>query len=131
MEFNDIDPIGREEEPRLRRPFRNPPPAPRHIHSSQHFHRCESSLWVLRDSGDARGGRSQTSINAAARSGSRYLFDSLDGRIARAMGTNSEFGKEFDSLADVVSFGMAPAIACVRWGVRCDGGSESRPKPFT
>ena len=34
------------------------------------------------------------------------------------MGTNSEFGKQFDSLADVVSFGMAPAFLAYAWGVR-------------
>jgi|TARA_B110000438_G_scaffold292846_1_gene331779 CDP-diacylglycerol--serine O-phosphatidyltransferase len=38
------------------------------------------------------------------------LFDSLDGRMARITGKESSFGREFDSLADVVSFGMAPAL---------------------
>lgn len=38
------------------------------------------------------------------------LFDSLDGRMARLTGKESSFGREFDSLADVVSFGMAPAL---------------------
>jgi CDP-diacylglycerol---serine O-phosphatidyltransferase len=38
------------------------------------------------------------------------FFDSLDGRMARLTGKESAFGKEFDSLADVVSFGMAPAL---------------------
>jgi CDP-diacylglycerol--serine O-phosphatidyltransferase len=37
------------------------------------------------------------------------LFDSLDGRIARRLNATSEFGKELDSLADLVSFGVAPA----------------------
>ena len=39
------------------------------------------------------------------------LFDLLDGRLARLGGSESPFGREFDSLADVVSFGIAPA----RW----------------
>ena len=38
------------------------------------------------------------------------LFDGLDGRIARLTGTSSRFGVEFDSLADIVSFGVAPAL---------------------
>ena len=38
------------------------------------------------------------------------LFDLLDGRIARAIGEESPFGREFDSLADIVSFGVAPAF---------------------
>ncbi len=38
------------------------------------------------------------------------LFDTLDGKIARLTGTASAFGIEFDSLADVVSFGVAPAV---------------------
>ncbi|MCB1088355.1 MAG: CDP-diacylglycerol--serine O-phosphatidyltransferase, partial [Verrucomicrobiae bacterium] len=38
------------------------------------------------------------------------LFDALDGRIARLRGQESMFGREFDSLADIVSFGMAPAL---------------------
>jgi len=38
------------------------------------------------------------------------LFDLLDGRIARAIGGESPFGREFDSLADIVSFGVAPAL---------------------
>ncbi|HXW62712.1 MAG TPA: phosphatidylcholine/phosphatidylserine synthase [Candidatus Acidoferrales bacterium] len=55
--------------------------------------------------------------NAARAIGFAIIFDSLDGRVARAMGTNSEFGKQFDSLADVVSFGMAPALLAYAWGV--------------
>jgi CDP-diacylglycerol--serine O-phosphatidyltransferase len=46
------------------------------------------------------------------------LFDSLDGRVARLTSTSSEFGKEFDSLADMVSFGLAPAIVIYQWGVQ-------------
>lgn len=55
---------------------------------------------------------------AARAIGVAFLFDTLDGRVARAMGTNSEFGKEFDSLADIVSFGIAPALLAYAWGVR-------------
>jgi CDP-diacylglycerol--serine O-phosphatidyltransferase len=38
------------------------------------------------------------------------LLDGLDGRVARMLNTQSEFGKELDSLSDVISFGVAPAI---------------------
>jgi CDP-diacylglycerol--serine O-phosphatidyltransferase len=55
---------------------------------------------------------------AATAIGFAILFDSLDGRIARAFGTTSEFGKQYDSLADVVSFGVAPAFLAYEWGVR-------------
>ena len=56
--------------------------------------------------------------NAARAIGFAILFDAVDGRIARALGANSEFGKQFDSLADVVSFGVAPAFLAYAWGVR-------------
>ncbi|HTX24396.1 MAG TPA: CDP-diacylglycerol--serine O-phosphatidyltransferase [Steroidobacteraceae bacterium] len=45
------------------------------------------------------------------------LFDTLDGRIARLTHTESNFGKEYDSLADMVAFGLAPAIVAYQWGV--------------
>jgi CDP-diacylglycerol---serine O-phosphatidyltransferase len=45
------------------------------------------------------------------------IFDTLDGRTARLTGTESAFGKEYDSLADMVAFGLAPAIVTYQWGV--------------
>jgi CDP-diacylglycerol--serine O-phosphatidyltransferase len=42
------------------------------------------------------------------------IFDLLDGRLARLGGTDSDFGREFDSLADIVSFGVAPALLVSR-----------------
>jgi CDP-diacylglycerol--serine O-phosphatidyltransferase len=45
------------------------------------------------------------------------IFDMLDGRIARMTGTTSEFGAQLDSLADIVSFGVAPAIIAYQWGL--------------
>jgi CDP-diacylglycerol--serine O-phosphatidyltransferase len=45
-------------------------------------------------------------------------FDALDGRIARMTNTASEFGKELDSLADVITFGVAPSILAYLWGFR-------------
>ena len=43
-------------------------------------------------------------------------FDSLDGRIARMTNTTSEFGKELDSLADAITFGVAPSLLALIWG---------------
>jgi CDP-diacylglycerol--serine O-phosphatidyltransferase len=45
------------------------------------------------------------------------LMDSLDGRVARLTGTQSEFGAQFDSLADMVSFGAAPALVLYQWSL--------------
>ena len=68
------------------------------------------------------------SINAAGATPEHYflwaagllvlagVFDGLDGRVARATNTATEFGVQLDSLADVVSFGMAPAILAYRYG---------------
>lgn len=44
------------------------------------------------------------------------IFDGLDGRVARWTRTESTFGKEYDSLADMVAFGVAPAIVSFQWG---------------
>jgi CDP-diacylglycerol--serine O-phosphatidyltransferase len=49
--------------------------------------------------------------------GIAIVLDMLDGRIARLTGTSSDFGLQFDSLADVISFGMAPAILLFQWGL--------------
>jgi CDP-diacylglycerol---serine O-phosphatidyltransferase len=45
------------------------------------------------------------------------IFDGLDGRVARWTNTQSDFGKEYDSLSDMVSFGLAPAIVVYQFGV--------------
>lgn len=49
--------------------------------------------------------------------GFAMVLDMLDGRIARMTGATSDFGIELDSLADVISFGMAPAILVFTWGL--------------
>lgn len=54
--------------------------------------------------------------NAAKAIGFAVLFDALDGRIARMTRTTSDFGLELDSLADILSFGLAPAILAYAWG---------------
>lgn len=43
------------------------------------------------------------------------VFDGLDGRVARMTGTTSKFGEEYDSLCDLVSFGVAPALMAYLW----------------
>lgn len=45
------------------------------------------------------------------------VFDGLDGRVARWTKTQSDFGKEYDSLCDMVAFGLAPAILVYQWGI--------------
>ena len=55
---------------------------------------------------------------AAKAIGWAIVFDGLDGRIARLTHSSSPFGREFDSLADVITFGVAPAILAYAWGVR-------------
>lgn len=45
------------------------------------------------------------------------VLDGLDGRVARLANVTSEFGREYDSLADVVSFGVAPAVLVYQWGL--------------
>lgn len=45
------------------------------------------------------------------------IFDGLDGRVARMTNTQSAFGAEYDSMADMVSFGMAPALIAYNWAL--------------
>ena len=64
---------------------------------------------------------------AARACGVAIVFDSMDGFLARATGTASEFGKQLDSLADVISFGVAPAFLAFAWGVRGMLQSDAGP----
>jgi CDP-diacylglycerol--serine O-phosphatidyltransferase len=57
-------------------------------------------------------------VTAAPFIGLAIVVDMLDGRIARMTGTTSAFGTEFDSLADIISFGVAPAILSFSWGLQ-------------
>jgi CDP-diacylglycerol--serine O-phosphatidyltransferase len=56
-------------------------------------------------------------VSAAPFIGFAVVLDMLDGRIARMTKTTSAFGLEFDSLADVISFGVAPAVLAFAWGL--------------
>src|ERR1700674_813725 len=55
---------------------------------------------------------------AAIAIGAAVFLDGLDGRIARMTNTTSDFGREMDSLADVITFGIAPAVLAFTWGVQ-------------
>ncbi len=55
---------------------------------------------------------------AAKAIGVAVVLDGLDGRIARLTNTVSDFGREMDSLADVITFGIAPAVLAYTWGVQ-------------
>ena len=54
---------------------------------------------------------------AAIAIGVGAVLDTLDGRIARLTGTASQFGLELDSLADILTFGVAPAVLALNWGI--------------
>ena len=69
--------------------------------------------------------------NAAKAIGFAVLFDGLDGRIARMTGTTSDFGRELDSLADVITFGIAPALLGWAWGFHQVSAELSRPDMAT
>ncbi len=62
--------------------------------------------------------------HAAVAIGIAFLLDGLDGRIARMTKTTSEFGIELDSIADVLSFGIAPALLAYAWGYGSTPGIE-------
>ena len=65
---------------------------------------------------------------AAIAIGVAVFLDGLDGRIARLTKTVSDFGREMDSLADVISFGIAPAVLAYAWGVEF---ASAPPAPLT
>src|SRR5262245_48748382 len=62
---------------------------------------------------------------AAILIGIGYILDGLDGRIARLMNTTSEFGVQLDSIADVITFGVAPAMLAFSWGFGAIEGLET------
>jgi CDP-diacylglycerol---serine O-phosphatidyltransferase len=70
-------------------------------------------------------------VKAALAIGLAVFLDGLDGRIARMTNTVSDFGREMDSLADVIAFGIAPAALAFVWGVRfVQPASELDPRYF-
>lgn len=78
------------------------------------FYAIVNSIHAYRDLGDV--GRSSSLLNNAALAiGFAWLLDGLDGRIARMTNATSDFGVELDSIADVITFGIAPAILAYTW----------------
>jgi len=69
-------------------------------------------FWSIIDTTQGRFRRAAVLILVA------IVADILDGRIARLTGTTTSFGEAYDSLADVISFGAAPALLAYRWGLR-------------
>jgi len=86
--------------------------------------RAVSAVGLAAYTGDLTGWINESPIplatehfdRAAITIGFAALFDLLDGRVARLTNTTSEFGIELDSIADVVSFGLAPAVLAFAWG---------------
>ena len=67
----------------------------------------------------ADGDQFRLAFDTAAKAiGWAVVFDGFDGRIARLLHSTSDFGREFDSLADVITFGVAPAFLAFAWGIR-------------
>ncbi|HEY8923767.1 MAG TPA: CDP-alcohol phosphatidyltransferase family protein, partial [Polyangia bacterium] len=101
----------------------------RHFSMIRGFHLAD--LFTLANAGSGVGamfavmahvrtGRPAFLVVAAAAIGLALVFDVLDGRIARWRHTHSVMGRELDSLADVISFGAAPAV--LAFGAGMDGG---------
>lgn len=76
-----------------------------------------AGYYALTESIRGAGGDPRAFDHAALAIGFAVMFDGLDGRVARMTNTSSDFGKEFDSLADVITFGVAPSLLAYLWGV--------------
>jgi len=77
-----------------------------------------AGFYAITESVRGADGDSAAFNRAALAIGFAVLFDGVDGRVARMTQTTSDFGKELDSLADVVTFGVAPALLAWVWGFR-------------
>ena len=66
---------------------------------------------------------------AAVAIGIAVVLDGIDGRLARMTGSTSDFGLQLDSLADIISFGLAPALLVYAWGL-ADFGNFARFSAF-
>src|SRR5271157_2070654 len=73
---------------------------------------------MMAAAGSSGAGAAEHFSIAAKAIGAAVFLDGLDGRIARMTNTTSDFGREMDSLADVISFGIAPAVLAYAWGVQ-------------
>ncbi len=77
-----------------------------------------AGFYAITESIRGAGGDVSGFNRAALAIGFAIVFDGVDGRVARMTRTTSDFGKELDSLADVVTFGVAPAVLAWIWGFR-------------
>jgi CDP-diacylglycerol--serine O-phosphatidyltransferase len=77
-----------------------------------------AGCYAMMESIRGANGDDQAFNHAALAIGFAVLFDGVDGRVARMTNTSSDFGREFDSLADVITFGVAPALLAYLWGVQ-------------
>ena len=77
-----------------------------------------AGFYAITESVRGTGGDHMAFDHAALAIGFAVVFDGVDGRVARMTRTTSDFGKELDSLADVVTFGVAPALLAYVWGFR-------------
>ena len=104
-----------------------PPQPPRHFSMLRDFHLAD--FFTLGNASCGMGGvlfalmymQTQLPVHffaAAAMAPAAFIFDVLDGKIARARHQNSALGRELDSLADVVSFGVAPAALAFAAGMQ-------------
>jgi CDP-diacylglycerol--serine O-phosphatidyltransferase len=76
-----------------------------------------AGFWSITQSFESIAGNAQMHLDWAAIAILFAIpFDALDGRIARMTNTCSDFGRELDSLADVITFGVAPAMLAFVWG---------------
>ena len=75
-------------------------------------------FYAITESVRGTGGDKVAFDHAALAIGFAVFFDGVDGRVARMTRTTSDFGKELDSLADVITFGVAPALLAYLWGFR-------------
>jgi CDP-diacylglycerol--serine O-phosphatidyltransferase len=75
------------------------------------------SIEATATAGTNLAGAADQFVVAAKCIGIAMVLDGLDGRIARLTNTTSDFGKEMDSLSDVISFGIAPAVLAWTWGL--------------
>lgn len=92
------------------------------------FYAIMESFLGAMQTATAAGGAQVHFSQASIAIGVAVFLDGLDGRIARMTNTVSDFGREMDSMADVVTFGIAPAVMAFAWGIEF---TSDPPAPFT
>jgi CDP-diacylglycerol--serine O-phosphatidyltransferase len=110
---------GRDRRQRLRKGLYLLPSAFTAANVGMGYYAVMASLRGFQLLGGGEGGLAQATAhfdNAGRAIGWAILFDTLDGRIARLTKTTTEIGIQFDSIADVLTFGIAPAVLVYAWG---------------